>query len=267
MHFAKSVRGSLGGFRGNQLQRNIPQAIGLGGSSKTGKTTLSALVAARLNRPLIDQGQIFRAIAYLVLQTRGITEVEASPTEEKLQLMRHAVSRAADTLTIKNNISMDRLRCTFAILANGTDITDALESPTIGMAASKLAKFDFVREVSSKMQRDFARDKNDRNGLVVTGRAVEEVFPGAFHFWLHAPLRIRAKREANRQAQILGRKNATSQEIRTAYDQLRSRDVQDKTRIYRPVRVPKGAIRLDSSLFSPEELLFRIDREIKKSTS
>lgn len=249
----------------NQSQRNIPRAIGLGGSSKTGKTTLSALVAARFNRPLIDQGQVFRAIAYLILQTSGITEVEASPVEEKLQLMRSAVSKAAETLTLKNNISSDGLRCTFAVLANSIDITDALESPTIGMTASKLAKFDFVREVSSKMQRDFAQKEKGREGPVVTGRAVEEVFPGAFHFWLHAPLRIRAQREANRQAQILGRENATPEEIRTAREQLRLRDLQDNTRKYRPVRAPKDAIRLDSSLLSPVELLSRIDAEIRKA--
>src|SRR5690348_18336390 len=102
------------------------------GPSRSGRGTISALVAERLGWRLLDSGALYRAVGYAA----GMAGLDLSDVE--------AMTRCAQTTKIHFRAASDGGET--RVIVNGHDATDELRTETAGAAASAIASMPPVRE-------------------------------------------------------------------------------------------------------------------------
>jgi cytidylate kinase len=137
------------------------------------------------------------------------------------------------------------------LFLNHKDISMAIRSPEIDIAASTVSAVKEVREAMTDLQRKMARGVN----IVAEGRDMGTVvFPGAQHkFFLTASADARAER---RFKERLSRGESVSSASVSA--ELKIRDHQDETRALAPLKPAEDAIIIDSTGLSIEWVLEKI---------
>jgi CMP/dCMP kinase len=205
--------------------------ITIDGPAGAGKTTVSRMLADRLEYRYIDTGALYRAIA-LAVHEGGID----SKDDAALEKMCSALS-----LRYVQTEKGPRL------LSNGRDVTDRLRTPEITMLASSVSARPVVRRFLMGVQRAMGRDK----GAVFEGRDMGTVvFPDAdVKFYLDAPEKIRAMR---RFLELRPKTELTFEEVER--DLLR-RDRNDSTRTEAPLKPAGDAIRIDSADLAPAQVV------------
>ena len=205
--------------------------ITIDGPAGAGKTTVSRMLADRLEYRYIDTGALYRAIA-LAVHEGGID----SKDDAALEKMCSALS-----LRYVQTEKGPRL------LSNGRDVTDRLRTPEITMLASSVSARPVVRRFLMGVQRAMGRDK----GAVFEGRDMGTVvFPDAdVKFYLDAPEKIRAMR---RFLELRPKTELTFEEVER--DLLR-RDRNDSTRTEAPLKPAVDAIRIDSADLAPAQVV------------
>ncbi len=206
--------------------------ITIDGPSGSGKGTLSLLLAKALGWKLLDSGAIYRLCALDCLNKA----IDLGDEE--------AVSHAAKALNISFDVTGNKAKA----LLDSKDVSRDIRQETVGMAASKVAAYPGVRAALLMCQRNFATE----TGLVADGRDMGTVvFPEAgIKFYLTASSQARAERRV-KQLQEAGHE-ANYQGILDAIEQ---RDYQDKNRAVAPLKPAEGAIIVDSSALSIDEVL------------
>jgi cytidylate kinase len=132
------------------------------------------------------------------------------------------------------------------VLANGEDVTEAIRAPEVSEAASKVATNPKVREALVKKQRellahgDWVAEGRDI-GTVVAPDAAVKVF-----------LSASPEERARRRAAELGTDTDTVLRDQTL------RDAQDTQREHSPLIAAPGAVELDTSGLSVDEVVGRI---------
>jgi CMP/dCMP kinase len=204
--------------------------ISIDGGAGTGKTTSAQRVAERLGFCYVDSGAVYRAVA-LALRERAILDA-ADPR----------VVEQVDALPIRIRPEPGRFR----VFLDDRELLDELRTPEIGAMASKLAVVSRVRARVC----DLLREANRIGSLVIEGRDIGTVvFPGAIlKVYLQAELPVRA---ARRRADLSRQGIAWSAE-EVARD-LAERDHRDSTREDSPLRVPEGAVVVDTSACGIDE--------------
>jgi len=134
------------------------------------------------------------------------------------------------------------------IMFNGEDITPLLKSSTIDKAASIVSMHMYVRQKLLDYQRHIATQKS----LVADGRDTGSiVFPHAdFKFFLTASLQERAARWQKDQEKR-GAVFSKEQAMQT----VNERDMRDSQREAAPLVVPGGAIVIDSTDLTIDEVV------------
>jgi cytidylate kinase len=218
--------------------RNVLVAID--GPAGSGKSSVARAVAERLGVADLDTGAAYRAVALAALG-------EGVDLDDGAALA--AIACAVD-LTASG------------VLYRGEHIPkDALRTPEVSAAASKVSAHPELREVLVERQRTAAREAQTTGGAVVEGRDIGTVvLPGAeLKVFLSASPEERARRRAlqtGREAE-LGR-------IREA---MRTRDRRDSEREASPLKPAPGAVVLDTTCLPMEEVVARIvelAREVRK---
>jgi cytidylate kinase len=191
----------------NQPDRPIP-LIAIDGPAGSGKSTVSQALARRLGLDRLDTGAMYRALTWAALQ-RGI-----QPDD------RVAVGRLARQLTITVG---ER------VVADGTDVTDAIRGPEVSGSVSTVAAHPEVRAVLVERQRQWAAE---HGGGIVEGRDIGSVvLPDAdLKIYLTATASVRAGRRPEEEAGALAR-----------------RDRLDSTREASPLGVADGAKVIDTT--------------------
>ena len=137
------------------------------------------------------------------------------------------------------------------------NITDELRKESTAKAASKISALSETRENLLLLQRGFYTPK----GLVADGRDMGTVvFPNAkLKIFLNASPEIRAKR---RQLELQNR----GQEVNmlALIEDIKQRDLKDKTRKLSPLTPAEDSIVIDSSEMTPEEVLSFTKKLTKK---
>ncbi|WP_291492644.1 (d)CMP kinase [Desulfurella sp.] len=195
--------------------------ITIDGPSGAGKSTICKMLSINDGFVHIDTGKIYRSIAYLLKEF----------TKEEL-----------------NKLKLDFKIENFQVLFIYKDIilNGILVGEDIAKKASKIAKNEFVRDFVNKLARTIAQEGK----FVIDGRdAGSVIFPNAnIKFYLDAKLEERAKRR--------------SKELSVDYSQslksLSCRDEQDTQRKIAPLIIPKGAIIIDTTFLSIEEVYNKI---------
>jgi cytidylate kinase len=201
--------------------------VTIDGPSGSGKGTIAALVAAHLGWHTLDSGALYRVLG-LAAQRAGV-DLEDSG----------ALAMLASSLPL----TFDGVQVSLA----GEDVSDAIRSETAGMAASRVAVHGAVRAALLDWQRAAARPP----GLVADGRDMGTVvFPVAdVKVFLTASAEERALR---RYKQLKGK--GLDANLSSLLNEIRVRDERDSQRVLAPLRAAPGALDLDTTALSIQEV-------------
>ena len=205
--------------------------ITIDGPSGAGKTTVSRMLADRLNYKYIDTGALYRGVALAALSAG----VDSNDDKDLANLCSQLNMVFLDT---KNGMRL---------LANGTDITDRIRTPEISMFASAASARPVVRQYLLDLQRDMGKEKN----AVFEGRDMGTVvFPDAdVKFYLDASHETRASRRFKELKPI------DSQTLEAVKRDMKRRDENDSTRDIAPLKPAEDAIIIDSTHLSAKEVV------------
>lgn len=210
--------------------------IAIDGPAGAGKSTIAKQLAERLGYLFINTGAMYRAVAWKALQ-QGI----AFDDKER-------VGKLAEDSLIELTGTVNAMR----VLMDGRDITEEIATPQISQAASMISSIPAVRRALVARQQAMGAG----GGVVMEGRDIgTQVFPSAeIKVYLDATAEARAQR---RFAEDSARGIAVS-----SFDQMKreieERDHRDKTRDDSPLMQADGAIHVDSSAMTIDEVVERM---------
>lgn len=212
--------------------------ITLDGPSGSGKGTISRRVAQMLGWHFLDSGALYRLVA-LAAQCRSIA------LEDETTLA--ALARSMD---IRFAVAGEDEA---QIFLDNEEVSHALRSQECGNDASRIATFPAVRAALLERQQAFRR----MPGLVADGRDMGSVvFPDALlKIFLTADLAARAQR---RYKQL--KEKGMDVIIPGLVDEIGERDARDSARAVAPLKPAAGAVVVDSSHLSIEEVVQKVLR-------
>lgn len=201
--------------------------IAIDGPAGAGKSTVGKAVARRLGLEYLDTGAMYRAVALAALR-RGIPVTDDDAVAE--------LARSLDLSVGEDGVVVD-----------GVDATREIRSREVTDAVSAVAANTPVREELRARQRQWA---DERGGGVIEGRDIGSVvFPDAvLKLYVTASPRVRA---ARRVAELGG-------DVDDIAASIAERDRRDMERADGPLRTAEGAIVVDTSELSIDEVVDRI---------
>ncbi len=213
-----------------------PEIITIDGPAGAGKSTLAKEIAKRFGYMHLDSGALYRAIGY-GCKLAGVDLKN-----------REAVLKVAENLKVE-------LLPDGRVLLDGKDVTTKIRTPEGGLLASQVAQFPEVREIVVKLLRKMAKGKK----IVIDGRdAGTYIFPNAE---LKIYLTASPEERARRRYEELKKKG-----YRITYEEVLKevieRDRQDENRPFAPLRVPDGAVVIDTTGKTLEEVLSEVEKLI-----
>ncbi|MGH8556352.1 MAG: (d)CMP kinase [Methylococcales bacterium] len=203
----------------------------LDGPSGAGKGTVSRAVARKLGWRYLDSGAIYRALAVEIMNH----DIDFHDEQK--------IIAVAGGMDLKFDFDPD-----FSVILSGRDISGSIQSEACGNQASRLAAMPGVRKALLAKQRAFRQPP----GLVADGRDMGTVvFPDArFKFFLTASPRIRAERRVKQL-----KEKGMHVNISKIISELLERDRRDETREAAPLRQAGGAIFIDSSEMTIDQVV------------
>lgn len=209
------------------------------GPSGAGKTTVSRRLAERASLTRLDTGAMYRACA-LSARRAGI------PWSDGARLGR----LCADLPIAFRPGEGGEMRVTLS----GEDVSEAIRTPGIGMGASEVSVHMPVREAMVSLQRKIG----GRGGVVLEGRDTGTVvFPDAEgKFFLDAAAAVRARRR------FLEWGEREKRPFEEVLREVLRRDIQDSTREHSPLRVAEGAVYIDTTTLTVEQVVDEMLRRL-----
>ncbi|MFZ5468408.1 MAG: (d)CMP kinase [Myxococcota bacterium] len=218
-----------------------PFIVAIDGPAGAGKSSVSKILARRLGLSLVDTGAIYRCVG-LVATRRGVA-LDDDPALEKL----------LGALRIHFKVVGEENR----VFLDGEDVSAAIRTPEISMAASKVSSRPVVRAGLLSLQRRLALEADQ--GAILEGRDIGTVvFPEAdIKFFLEARPEVRARRRFEE----LFQKGVDSSLEEVFADQTQ-RDRDDSSREVAPLRAAEDALRIDSSTMPLSEVVRTMERAV-----
>jgi cytidylate kinase len=219
---------------------NVP-VIAIDGPSGVGKGTVARAVARKLGWHFLDSGALYRILA-LATRKAGVSDRDEV-----------AVAALAPKLDIKFSAQDDE---TESIIVDGEELGARVRDETTGALASVIAVYPGVRAALLARQRAFRRAP----GLVADGRDMGTVvFPDAgLKIFLDASADERARRRL-----IQLRKAGIAANIAALREEIRERDVRDRSRTVSPLKPADDAVTIDTTELSIERVLARVEQLIE----
>ncbi|OOF42144.1 MULTISPECIES: (d)CMP kinase [Rodentibacter] len=206
--------------------------ITVDGPSGAGKGTLCYALAEKLGYALLDSGAIYRVTALAALK---------SAVDLKDELALAELARHLDIQFVPQNGEVH-------IFLNGENVSHLIRTQEVADAASQVAVFPQVRAALLQLQQDFAQNE----GLIADGRDMGTVvFPQAqVKLFLDASAEERAKRRY-KQLQSKGISGNFAQILA----EIKERDFRDRNREVAPLKPAEGALLLDSTTLTIDEVI------------
>lgn len=205
--------------------------IALDGPAGAGKSTISKIIAKRLNIEYIDTGAMYRAVTYKVIRDN----IDISDENQLGKLM--------ENITI--SFSHGRL------ILEDKDISDAIRLPEINEKVSEVASIPLVRKKLVELQRQMSLNIN----VIMDGRDIgtNVLINANYKIFLTASIEERAQRRY---------KELLDKGIEASYDEvyykIKLRDKKDSTREIQPLKKACDAILLDTTGKNIEQVVDEI---------
>lgn len=214
------------------------EVVTIDGPSGVGKSTVSRRLADALGYTYLDTGAMYRAVAYACAQA-GI-RAESTDQQDALVLL---LDKLALRLLPPAEAGQD-----VRVLLAGEDISTAIRSPEMSMAASAVSAIPAVRARLTAMQQEMGQ----AGQLVADGRDTGTVvFPAAaWKFYLDASPEERCRRrvgQLRRRGEQVGEQEILAQII--------ARDRNDRERTVAPLMMAEDAVLIDSSELEVDEVI------------
>lgn len=210
----------------------MPYSIAIDGPAGAGKSTIAKLLAEKLDFRYVDTGAMFRAVAVL------IADKDIKPSHED----------EVSELIMRSDIRAQYIYKTQHMFVDGEDVTELLRSEEIGKISSVIATYGCVREKLLEAQRDIASKEN----VIMDGRDIGSVvLPNAdLKIYLSASAVARGMRRYKELEE-----RGVESDLNQIINDIKERDYRDMNREIAPLRVADGAVIIDSSELSIEQVL------------
>jgi cytidylate kinase len=194
--------------------------VAIDGPAGAGKSSVARALADKVGFRYLDSGAMYRSVALSLVEDPG------SPGE-----------RARD---VKIELG-DRVRL------DGRDVSDAIRTPEVSEAASRIATDPKVRAALAAKQRELVEDGD----WVAEGRDIGTVVAPKAELKIY--LTASPEERARRRAEDLG-----APDWRVVLRDQTLRDQQDESREHSPLRAAPDAIEIDSTDRSLEDVVTQI---------
>ena len=214
--------------------------ITIDGPAGAGKSSIAKRAAKELGIQYLDTGAIYRAIGLI------LNAAEVKPDNE--EILREALGKIR--VELKNG----------KVLVNDFDVSGEIRTPEADEMSSLYSALPAVRQALLGLQ----QEQPKHGSIIAEGRDVGSVvFPDALvKFYMTASPEARAKRRYSER--VSKGKSADYDEILAAIIQ---RDKNDSTRETAPLSIPEGAIFLDTSDMTEDEVLDFVLGRVREALS
>ena len=221
----------------------MARVVAIDGPSGAGKSSVSRIVGGKLGFLHVDSGALYRIMTWQAL----VRKVDTDNPD--------AVAAFAPTVEIECRPENGAI----AYYVDGEKPGDRIRTPEINAHASQVATVKAVRDRITAILRGLVRFGD----LVVEGRDITTaVFPDSpARFYLTASAEARARRRQKEEVE----KGIANQSAETVKASLLARDAIDSTRKYAPLRKADGAIEIDSSDLTLEQVVDIVLRKIHET--
>ncbi|HEV2297047.1 MAG TPA: (d)CMP kinase [Candidatus Acidoferrales bacterium] len=221
--------------------------IAIDGPVGSGKSTVARRVAELLGYTYIDSGAMYRAVALKALRRtipfESAEKLEALASETRIDLRAEGGQQR--------------------VLLDDENVTQAIRTPEVSQAASRVAVIPGVRHVLVAEQRRAGK----QGGVVMEGRDIGSVvFPDAeLKIFLTASAEVRAQRRWREHQQ-----KSDKIDLAKTLEEIHERDRRDAGREHSPLVRAEGAVYVDSTAMEAEEvarLIVLLSREQPREQS
>tara|TARA_B100001175_G_scaffold14717_1_gene11225 strand:+ start:171 stop:830 length:660 start_codon:yes stop_codon:yes gene_type:complete len=209
------------------IKRNKKFKIAIDGSSASGKTTGSKIISKELKFKLLSSGKLYRYLAFQILKNKRKYN--------------------------QKYIKIQSKKITFQKLKN-----KKLDNPEITKLASLIARKKYIRNELKKFQTNFI---NRNNKVIIEGRDIaSKIMPNAdLKIFFKCSLKEKAKRRLKEYKKL--NKKINLDEVEKS---LKSRDFSDKNRKESPLIFVKGAVLVDTSNLTINQMRLKLVKLVKK---
>jgi cytidylate kinase len=219
--------------------------VAIDGPAGAGKSTVTQRVASALGYLVVDTGALYRTVA-LACERAGIDFDDSA-----------RVGALAEELVARDAVRLEGdARGGSRVLLDAEDVSGAIRTQTLSQGASKVSAQPRVRAALLELQRAAGR----QGGVVLEGRDIGTVvFPDAeAKVFLTASVEERARRRCE-QLRAAG----VDADIEVVKREVEERDQRDSTRPIAPLRKAPGALVVDSSELSIDQVVARIVAHVR----
>ena len=215
--------------------------IALDGPAGSGKSTVSKLVAKKLDILSLDTGAMYRAVALKCIN-------EGVDYSEKSQ-----VDRVVENIDLRVEYGNGGQ----LTLLDGKDVSGDIRTSQVSMLASYVSAYPSVRAKMVSLQREIASHVS----CILDGRDIgTNVLPDCLYkFFLTASPEVRAERRF-KEDKLKG----STQTYEDILLEINERDAQDRNRAVAPLKCADDAVVIDTSEMTAEEVANTICERIQE---
>jgi CMP/dCMP kinase len=210
----------------------VSVVVAVDGTSGSGKSSTCRAVAARSGLRYLDTGAQFRAMTWWMLQ-HGVDVRDADAVASRCgePVIESGTDPSLPTITV-----------------DGTDVAGPIRSAEVTAAVSPVSTVPQVRARLLELQRSIIGE----GGIVVEGRDIGSVV------WPQAEVKVYLSADAEARAARRIAQHAHLGDVDAARAGLLERDRIDSRRATAPLTIPEGAVHIDSTDLTLDEVVDRV---------
>ncbi|MEP9383646.1 (d)CMP kinase [Nocardioides sp. KR10-350] len=209
--------------------------VAVDGTSGSGKSSTSRGVAARLGLRYLDTGAMYRAMTWWMLE-HAVDVHDAS-----------AVAAHAGEPKVVSGTDPEHPTITL----DGVDVSAEIRTEVVNASVSPVSAVPAIRARLLEVQRATIAEALDGPGIVVEGRDIGSVV------WPEAQVKlyVTADPEARAARRALEEGGSDADQVKAS---LEARDQIDSTRTASPLMMAEGAVHLDTTPYTLDEVIDRV---------
>ena len=205
------------------------------GTSGSGKSSTSRGVARRLGLRYLDTGAMYRAVTWWMLRHQvDVHDPEAVAERCEEPRIDSGTDPAGPTITV-----------------DGEDVAAAIREPDVNAAVSPVSAVPEVRARMVALQRAAIDEARAGAGIVVEGRDIGSVV------WPGAPVKVYLSADASARATRRAAEEGGT-DVGATEESLLARDRIDSGRSVSPLVMADGAVHIDTTAYSLDEVIARV---------